>query len=303
MGFFGNYSTPGPGIDKNAPKKKGLNLFYEIFFRKFWALIKLNLLYLVTIIPHLIIVWILAGALANDVVAGAMPTLESFQDMGGMEMSKVIMFLDAGVRLLCAFAYTVFVGAGPMSAGFIYILRAFVTEEPVFLFTDYMRAVKANIKQTLPLWILDLVIYTFSYYAIRFYGGLSAPVSYIKYIMYMLLFFYTTLHFFIYHLMIGYKMPFQQLFRNSALFVIPSFPYALLVFGLCAFFVFIFPGITFTSTSETIIRIFGSVTVILWLCLLFGICGLIVEFNACRQVRKYIKEDPGVEEKESVHSR
>ena len=35
MGIFNrNYSTPGPGISKDAPKKKGLNLFYEILFRK-----------------------------------------------------------------------------------------------------------------------------------------------------------------------------------------------------------------------------------------------------------------------------
>lgn len=308
MGLFGNYSKPGPGIDKNAPKKKGLNLFYDIFFRKFWDIIKLNLLYLVTILPHLIIVMLLAGGIAADVVKDAAPIVAQTLgmeavDVNNVEFSQMIMLIDIGVRLLTAFAYTVFIGAGPMTAGFVYILKAFINEQPVFMVSDYFKVVKANLKQSLPLWIMDLVIFTLAAYAASFYGNIPAPMSYMKYIMYMLLFFYTVLHFFIYHLMVSYEMPFSQLFKNSALFVIPSFPYALMVFGLCAFFVFIFPGITFTSTSETVIRIIGSVMVVLWVCLLFGICGLITEFNACMQVRKYIKEDPGVEEKKSIHSR
>ncbi len=309
MGIFNsNYSKPGPGIDKNAPKKKGLNLFYDIFFRKFWDIIKLNLLYFVTIIPHFLIIMLIAGVISNGIIENAAPTVAKVfgmqaPDVNNVEFSKAIMFIDIGIRLITAFAYTVFFGAGPMTAGFIYILRAFINEQPVFMVSDYFKVVKDNIKQSLALWVIDIVIFAFAAYASGFYGGMPAPMSYMKYILYMLLFFYTTLHFFIYHLMISYKMPFHQLFRNSALFVIPSFPYALMVFGLCAFFVFIFPGITFTSPSEAIIRIFGSLMVILWICLLFGICGMITEFNACMQVRKYIKEDHGVEEKKNIHSR
>ena len=50
MGFF-NYSKPGPGIDKNAPKKKGVALYLELFFRKFWELIRINVLYFIFSIP------------------------------------------------------------------------------------------------------------------------------------------------------------------------------------------------------------------------------------------------------------
>ena len=53
MALFGlfNYNKPGPGIDKNAPKKKRFFLFFELYFRKFWKLIELNLLFLVCCIP------------------------------------------------------------------------------------------------------------------------------------------------------------------------------------------------------------------------------------------------------------
>lgn len=52
MGLFGDrYSRPGPGIEKDAPKKEGLALFWDILVREFFELVKLNLLFLLFCIP------------------------------------------------------------------------------------------------------------------------------------------------------------------------------------------------------------------------------------------------------------
>lgn len=54
-GFFGlfDYNKEGPGVDKNAPRKKGFIVFFEIYFRKFWKLICANLLYVLIALPML----------------------------------------------------------------------------------------------------------------------------------------------------------------------------------------------------------------------------------------------------------
>ncbi len=46
-GLFGlfNYDKAGPGISKNAPKKKTFIVFFETFFRNFWKFIIINLVY------------------------------------------------------------------------------------------------------------------------------------------------------------------------------------------------------------------------------------------------------------------
>ena len=46
-GFFGlfNYEKEGPGIEKDAPKKKTFIVFFETFFRNFWKFIVINLVY------------------------------------------------------------------------------------------------------------------------------------------------------------------------------------------------------------------------------------------------------------------
>lgn len=46
-----NYDKPGPGVSRNQQPKKRIVLFFEILFRKFTNLIKVNLLFLVFSIP------------------------------------------------------------------------------------------------------------------------------------------------------------------------------------------------------------------------------------------------------------
>lgn len=60
-GFFGlfNYEKEGPGISKNAPKKKTFVLFFETFFRNFWKFVPLNFFYMFLSLP------LLTGGLAS----------------------------------------------------------------------------------------------------------------------------------------------------------------------------------------------------------------------------------------------
>ncbi|MEA5012586.1 MAG: YesL family protein [Angelakisella sp.] len=52
MGLFSaNFDRPGPGIPKDAPKKKGVALFIDILGREFWSLLQLNLIYLLCCLP------------------------------------------------------------------------------------------------------------------------------------------------------------------------------------------------------------------------------------------------------------
>lgn len=49
--FFKSYYNPGPGIDKNAPPKKGLALYIELITVEFWGFIGLNMLYSIFCLP------------------------------------------------------------------------------------------------------------------------------------------------------------------------------------------------------------------------------------------------------------
>jgi len=52
MGFFNkNYDKPGKGVSKNAPRKRGFFLFWELLGRKFGKIIQVNLLFILFSIP------------------------------------------------------------------------------------------------------------------------------------------------------------------------------------------------------------------------------------------------------------
>lgn len=60
-GFFGlfNYEKEGPGIAKDAPKKRGFVVFFEFFFRNFWKFISINIVYGIMSLP------VITAGLAN----------------------------------------------------------------------------------------------------------------------------------------------------------------------------------------------------------------------------------------------
>lgn len=50
FGFF-NYDKEGPGIAKDAPKKKTIIVFFETFFRNVWKFITINFIYSLICVP------------------------------------------------------------------------------------------------------------------------------------------------------------------------------------------------------------------------------------------------------------
>lgn len=52
-GFFGflDFTKEGPGIRKDAPKKKKFFVFFETYFRNFWRFITINLVYVLLSLP------------------------------------------------------------------------------------------------------------------------------------------------------------------------------------------------------------------------------------------------------------
>lgn len=102
---FINYDKPGKGIDPNAPKKRPFFLFLELFFRKLFPIMQMNVMYLLCCIP----------------------------------------------------IFTI----GPATAGMTYIFREISEERPVFIWTDFRKAMKQHFKQGFLVWLIHLVLWLF----------------------------------------------------------------------------------------------------------------------------------------------
>ena len=136
MGLFGKkYENAGAGIAKNAPKKKPFFRFMEIFGRKFWKMIGLNILYSIFFLP-------LVGAIAVFIM----------RYNGSMPSGAPTVLLIIGLALLFAIII------GPATAGHSKILRAYILEKPVFMVHDFFKTFKNEFKYSCILGFFDCFV-------------------------------------------------------------------------------------------------------------------------------------------------
>ena len=77
-GLFGlfDYNKEGPGVEKDAPRKKGFILFFEIYFKNFWKFLTVNIAYVV--MSCLLVPWGMAQAGITNIARNTARDKHSF---------------------------------------------------------------------------------------------------------------------------------------------------------------------------------------------------------------------------------
>ena len=125
MGLFSrNFEKPGPGVPKDQPRKKGVARFFELLFRDFSDLIKLNLLFCLTVLPS-----------AAAFVLGAGPfILEQY------EINLVFLLLSL------ALAFPI----GGATVAYVYYITKMMRDDPSYVWDEFKRKFKENVRQAAP---------------------------------------------------------------------------------------------------------------------------------------------------------
>ena len=298
-GFFGtgNYMKEGKGIEKDAPKKRSIFLFFELFFRKFSKLIMLNLLYLVTIIPTVIVVFILSGFISSAIIEYFSPAMnEIFNFSGGNiianeDYTRFIVYFDVIIRCLVTILFTVLWGMGPATCGFSYVLRNYSREEHSWLVSDFFGKAKKNFKQGIIVWIIDLVMLFVLCNAYVFYNEQDGFLEIIKYFILTIAVIYTFMHLYIYQLIITFELPIKEIYRNSLILALGKLPRNILVLAALIFVVLVLP---YASIFSQYFDKFIIAYLILVVLILFSFCGFLMNFFVYPVIKKEMlsKADP-----------
>ncbi|MCM1507121.1 MAG: DUF624 domain-containing protein [Ruminococcus flavefaciens] len=193
MAIFSNdFESRGSGIAKNAPKKKGIRLFFEIFFRKFWKLIEVNMLYFVFFIP----VFLMLASLA-------------------FIKNNTVSLICAGLSLVLFV-----VCIGPATAGMTKVMRKFVLEKHSFIVNDFFKAFKANFKKACLVGFVDCVIILSVYASFIVYPVLAEKAEtnlmYIPMVItFSLAIVIAMMNFYIFLMMTATNLSFINLVKNS----------------------------------------------------------------------------------------
>lgn len=282
-GFFGlfDFTKPGKGVDKDAPEKARFIVFFELLGRKFWTLIKLNLMFLLFNLPALAIAFFITYIFMPDLFA-------PLQNQAAATDYTVIgeIYIRAIIGLL--FCVVPVITIGPFQCGFSYILRNMVREEPSFLWSDFIEHTKNNWKQALAVMIIDIVLVSIMLYALAFYFVQESSVgSFIFGIVIVGLGIFFMMHIFLYPMLVTFNVTLKQLYTNCLKFAlfkfIPNFFIVLLCF-VVTLFPFLIPTIGYTLGSVLLVFI------------TFSLNGLILNFYAYPLLKTYMLDRPPVTE-------
>lgn len=189
-----DYESAGVGISKNTPRKKGLSLFFDIFFRKFWKLLEVNLLYSLFFVPLIL-------AFASIVFLS--------------EISMALSLAAAGICLL-AFMLTI----GPATAGVTKIMRCYLIEKHTFIIRDFFRAFRRSFGKASVIGFLDCIIVLSVYASLKIYPLMAqtyntnlfyVPMTITLSIAIVVL----MMNFFIYLMLIATNLSLKNLIKNS----------------------------------------------------------------------------------------
>lgn len=216
MGLFFNFDKPGPGVDKNAPKKKGVALFFELLWRYLGKLMLANILYFIVSLPVLAIY----AVIVSNFFGNLLP--ETVSSVGFTQMVVILTTLVA-----------VLWGTGPASCGYTYVLRNFAREEHTFVTSDFFEKIKENFWRGLVFVIMDVLALVLFSFGILVYRELSEKMGGMFTVCYIatisMLVIYTIMHFYLYEMEVTFQNKIRIIYKNSLLMSIATIPVCLVI--------------------------------------------------------------------------
>ena len=263
-GFFGffDYTKPGPGVPKNAPPKSRPRLFFEVFGRKFWNIIKINLLYTIFNIPGLIFLFIGTQFMFPNILFGDVE-------------------IDLYLRLMFGSFFVCFpiLCFGPAQAGMTFCLRNYAREEHAFIWSDFKEHGLKNMKEGLAICLIDFGAFLLLCIAINFYGQLISQQKiwalFTFGVIALAFLLFAMMHLYIYPMLVTFHITVRQIYKNALIFATIRFIPNIGILLLCAAIVIA----TFLITE---------IGVLLFLLITSSLIGFIINFYAYPTIKKYM---------------
>lgn len=237
--MFVDYSKPGRGVKKGKTPPFTFGGFFPLLKRKIWGLFKTNLLWIFMNLPLLVGFYALSGkhhftasgpinilyptVAGIETISGTTPSLAPL--IGALGLEQVISYPGPVAKVLYAITALAILTFGPANTGMAYILRGYTKEEYVDMPRDFFTTIKKNLWQSILLGVIDLAIIVMMLFALTFYSANSADFvfSVFFFVSIILSVIYVMARFYMYPLLVTFKLPLRKIFKNSFIFAILGF--------------------------------------------------------------------------------
>jgi len=273
VGLFPNYDKVGPGVDKNAPKKRGIFLYFELLGRYFLKFVKANMLYVLCSLPmllfyHFIFFCIFAAKYGNGAEQGAVNQI-------AITMTVLLVTLW---------------GTGPVSCGLTSVFRSIAREEHAWVGLDFFKKSKESFKHGLAFLLVDIVVFMISFMAFSVYSEyISKNGLFIVPMLILIvgLIIYTFMHFFMYEFEITFENKVKEIYKNSFIMTLATLPMCIIIGAIVGLLTYVILG----SLPNSLIVILSF---LIWV----GVMRFIIDFYSARIIkRRFLNNSPKESEK------
>ncbi len=274
MSLFRPYNyKPKPDLPANAPVKHGFFLFFELFFRKFWRFLSLNIFYFLVTLPMLLFVYFTVNGWFADYLVTENGEFQSM--LGGVDVFAAVVSWVPRVLHLPLFFVSLILH-GPATMGLTYIFRNFAREEHAWL-SDFVSRGKANFRQGLFFGLLDAVmIYLLVNGMVANIFTAAVPAIILRTLCVLFFVVYLFMRHYFYMIAVSVNLNVFAILKNAWLFVVLGF-WRNLVSGLVCL------GVTLL-----VFFTLPLVTLILLPTLYYSVTGFCVVFTCWPVVKRYI---------------
>jgi len=264
LGIFSrNFDKPGPGVQKDEPRKKGFARFFELLLRDFADLVKLNVMFCIVLIPS---------------VAAFI--------FGSAFLGMIIGFVVALI-----FAFPV---GGALTAYYYYITKM-MRDDPSYVWFEFKRKFLENYKQAAPIGILcigfayaQIMLWVNLFYTLQAALEYGAAVDnllwyllvFLSFIIFMMILPYIFMHF-------AYvNLGTLQILKNSVMMAFGYLPRSIMgsILGGALWFLFILSPPIAMMAAPLIILFGVSISLLLSLMWVWPV------FNKCFKVEETLVE-------------
>lgn len=280
MGIFSSYTKPGKGVSKEDVQKSGIPLYFDIFLRRFWKFISINLLYIIASIPAIIISFFIANYFIGIILS-----------VTGLAVGEDFLSVIPLLAILFSVVILQATGSGPASVGHTAVVRKYVKDTHAWVWSDFIDSFKQNFRQGIAVYVINVVVFfmiAFGYLFYRYFmsGTISVVLSTLILILGVI---FCIMQKYVYVLVSGFQLKIKHVYKNAFILAIVGLKwniFSAIIIGAMLY------GMAYLYTSMM------GVAFVVILCFYFTLVNFTQTFITNNVVKKYL-EEPALE-KENI---
>ena len=222
----------GKGVYEQESRKPTLGFFFKLLFRKFTQLLQLNLLMLFMVIPILVVLFVyLLGSktpTSTDIMYAPLyginavtsaPGITNLLDVSSIQMEIPVFSPTINILIICMFVVLA-ITWGWQNVGAAYVLRGLFRGDAVFVFSDYIYAIKRNFKQAFFMGLIDFACCAILIIDFLYFYNLSGSfaLDFMYFAIFALILIWIAMKFYIYNLLVTFDLKNFKILKNALIF-------------------------------------------------------------------------------------